>query len=191
MPKICSICTYPQREQIDIEIVNGTSVRDIAARFSVSRSSVGRHRVNCHKAIIASTLESSKAAELLEAVKQAAGSEVGVTSLTRADEMFRRSRKAVIEAFKSKDYRIAFIGLREARGYLELIAKLTGESDRAERPREYGPMFVFQGSCGIDFGGRLAVTANQQRNRLEGRNVTPTEPIETTREASPEPGEDE
>src|SRR4029450_3692814 len=93
----------------------------------LSRSSVGRHRVNCHKAIIASTLENSKAAELLEAAKQAEGSEVGVTSLTRADEMFRRSRKVVIEAFKRKDYKIAFMGLREARGYLELIAKMSGE----------------------------------------------------------------
>jgi hypothetical protein len=105
MPKECSVCISGNREQIDIEIVNGTTVRDIAARFSLSRSSIGRHRVNCHKAIIASTLENSKAAELLEAAKQAEGSEAGVTSLTRADEMYRRSRRAVMKPLSGRTTR--------------------------------------------------------------------------------------
>ena len=171
MPKECSICISPNREQIDIEIVNGTSVRDIAARFSLSRSSVGRHRVNCHKAIIASTLENSKAAELLEAAKQAEGSEVGITSLTRADEMYRRSRKAVIEAFKRKDYKVAFMGLREARGYLELIAKMNGELNGGEASRPPVPMFL------LPENARISVAPNQPMlpagDQPPMRNVTP------------------
>jgi len=167
MPKECTVCISPNREQIDIEIVNGTSVRDIAARFSLSRSSVGRHRVNCHKAIIASTLENSKSAELLEAAKQAGGAEAGVTSLTRADEMYRRSRKAVIEAFKRKDYKVAFMGLREARGYLELIAKMNGELTAAEASRPPVPMFV------LPEGAKIAVTVNRQDSQPPMRNVTP------------------
>src|SRR5262245_28286982 len=70
MPKFCSVCTSPHREQIDIELVNGSSIRAIAGRFSLSRSSVGRHRQNCHQAIVASTLEGTKAGKLLEAQKK-------------------------------------------------------------------------------------------------------------------------
>ena len=139
MPQQCSICTGNKREGMDIELVNGISIRDIAVKFQVSRSAVGRHRKACHQAIIASTMENSKAAELLEAAKQ---SESEVSSLTRADEMFRRTRKAVIEAFKRKDYRIAFGGLREARGYLELIAKMSGEFDAEPSARIHRPMFI-------------------------------------------------
>jgi hypothetical protein len=144
MPKLCSICTSQYREQIDIEIVNGASLRVIAARFSLSRSAVGRHRLTCHQAIVASTLEDSKAAELLESVKEAEGSEAGVTSLTRAGEMFRKCRKASNEAFKRGDLKTGFLGAREARGYLELIAKLSGEFLKPEGDeRRHQPMFTF------------------------------------------------
>jgi len=140
VPKDCSICISSNREQIDIEIINGTSVRDIAARFKLSRSSVGRHRVNCHKAIVASTLEAARAGELLEAAKQ---TDNEVTSLSRADEMFRRCRKAAIEAFKRGDLKAGFQGAREARGYLELVAKLRGDLEAQEATRTYQPMFAF------------------------------------------------
>src|SRR5262245_18859961 len=113
MPKLCSVCTSPHRGEIDIEIVNGTSVRDIARRFSLSHSSVGRHRVNCHQAIIASALEDSKAGELLEAAKENEGADAGVTSLTRAGEMYRKCRKASFEAMKRGDLKTAFLGTKE------------------------------------------------------------------------------
>jgi hypothetical protein len=144
VPKLCTICTSQYREQIDIEIVNGTSIRVIAGRFSLSRSAVGRHRVTCHQAIIASTLEDSKAAELLESIKEAEGSDAGVTSLTRAGEMFRKCRKASNEAFKRGDLKTGFLGAREARGYLELFAKLNGEFLKPEGDeRRHQPMFTF------------------------------------------------
>ncbi len=177
MPKECSICISNKREEIDIDVVNGVSVRDIGRKHRLASSTVGRHRKNCHQAIIQTALEGTKAAELVEAAKNA---EVDVTSVSRADEMFRRSRKAVIEAFKRKDYKIAFMGLREARGYLELIAKMNGELNAAESERTYQPMFVLHGDMQIDFGGHIrpAVTMNQQP---EIRDITPQElPAETT-----------
>jgi hypothetical protein len=143
MPKLCTICTSQYREEIDIEIVRGASIRVIAARFSLSRSAVGRHRVTCHQAIIASTLEDSKAAELLEAAKETEGTDAGVTSLSRADEMFRKCRKAAFEAMRRKDLRNAFQGAREARGYLELAAKLRGDFFTPDSERPHQPMFTF------------------------------------------------
>jgi|SRR5215510_432615 len=151
MPKICTVCRCLQREQIDLEIVNGTSIRDIAKRFDMSHSSVGRHRKNCHQAIVAATLESSKAAELLEAAREA---DEEATSLNRAMEMYRRCRKAAIEAFRRGDLKTGFLGAREARGYLDLIAKLSGEFSTSEPARQHQPMFTFQDPFAhIHFGG--------------------------------------
>jgi hypothetical protein len=178
MPKLCTICTSQYREQIDIEIVNGTSIRVIASRFSLSRSAVGRHRVTCHKAIIASTLEDSRAAELLEAAKEAEGVDVGVTSLSRAAEMFRKCRKASNEAFKRGDTKTALLAAKEARGYLELMAKLNGEFSNSESAeKRYAPMFVFAKPLNIDFGGGPAMLPDgKQTDQID---VTP-ERIEAT-----------
>jgi hypothetical protein len=143
MPKLCTICTSQYRQEIDILIVNETPIRVIAARFSLSRSAVGRHRVTCHQAIVASTLEDSKAAELLESIKEAEGSEAGVTSLTRAAEMFRRCRTASNLAFKRGDLKTGFLGVREGRACLELMARLNGEFSNPEPAREVQPMFTF------------------------------------------------
>lgn len=43
----CSICSNKQRSKIEKEIVGGTSMRRIAARFSVSASAVVRHKNKC------------------------------------------------------------------------------------------------------------------------------------------------
>jgi hypothetical protein len=189
MPKLCTICTSKYREQIDIEIVNGTSIRVIAARFSLSRSAVGRHRTNCHQAIVASTLEDSRAAELLEAAKEAEGWEAGVTALTWADEMFRKCRKAIIYCEKRKDYKNMYQGLREARGLLELIAKLKGEFSNSEKAeKSYPPMFVFNTPLNIDFGGGPAMLPDGEQT--DQTDVTP-ERIETAAPPSLEREEDE
>lgn len=43
MPR-CSICTNPQRAEIDKALVAGESLRDIAGRFGTSRTTLGRHK---------------------------------------------------------------------------------------------------------------------------------------------------
>ena len=43
----CSICIHERRAEIEAQIVSQVSVRDIAGRFGVSKSSVGRHRSGC------------------------------------------------------------------------------------------------------------------------------------------------
>jgi len=42
--KSCGICIHPDRQKIEKEIINGTSLRDIAGQFSVSKSSLARHK---------------------------------------------------------------------------------------------------------------------------------------------------
>jgi predicted transcriptional regulator len=43
MPGKCSICTHPNRLEIEKKISEGVSYRDIAKQFSVSKSAVGNH----------------------------------------------------------------------------------------------------------------------------------------------------
>lgn len=44
--KDCSICTHPQLEGINQELLNGISVRKIAEKYGVGRMSLERHKVN-------------------------------------------------------------------------------------------------------------------------------------------------
>lgn len=44
--KPCSLCIHPCRADIDAELSKGTSVREVARRYAVAKSAVGRHRVH-------------------------------------------------------------------------------------------------------------------------------------------------
>jgi len=46
MAKACSVCTHLAVAEIDSEIVRGSSYRDIAGRFGVSKSAVGLHALS-------------------------------------------------------------------------------------------------------------------------------------------------
>lgn len=48
MARPCSICTSPLRGEIELALQRGLSVRQVAGRFSVSRSSIDRHVNNGH-----------------------------------------------------------------------------------------------------------------------------------------------
>jgi hypothetical protein len=44
MPRACSICTHPDRLAIETALGSGTPLRTIAARWSVSKTALLRHR---------------------------------------------------------------------------------------------------------------------------------------------------
>lgn len=47
MPRTCTVCSHPEREAIDRELVAGeASFRNIAERFSVSAAALHRHKVD-------------------------------------------------------------------------------------------------------------------------------------------------
>jgi len=66
MGNTCSICKHSARQYIDLELVKGTSYRDIEAQFSgeISRSALGRHKKN-H--IPESLVKAQKAEEISKA----------------------------------------------------------------------------------------------------------------------------
>ena len=48
MPRKCSICTHPKREEIEKAILRGDSFRRISTDFDVSEEAVRRHKNNDH-----------------------------------------------------------------------------------------------------------------------------------------------
>lgn len=120
MPRVCTVCTHPDRPAIDQALVNGKGVRETAALFRVSEDAVGRHK----ETHLPSTL-----------VKAAVAAEVA-----RADDLLGQlaalrqdARRIGTKAEDIGDLKTALAGVRELVRIVELTAKLIGELD--ERPQ--------------------------------------------------------
>lgn len=62
MPRVCTICTHPEREAIDAAIVGGESYRSITERFSVSAGAIARHKTDHIPATLAQATEAQEIA---------------------------------------------------------------------------------------------------------------------------------
>ncbi len=114
MPRICTVCTHPQKEDINKLLVAGTPSRNIAARFGASASAVFRHKQD-------------HLPRALVAAAEARGITHGASLLDQLRDLQARARQILDEAANSGDLRTALMAVREARGCVELIAKATGE----------------------------------------------------------------
>jgi hypothetical protein len=114
------VCTHPKREEVDRALVEGVSAAEISGRYrTVGERAVRRHRSNHLPAKLVMAEKAAEVAEadtLLEQVKDLQGHAYSI--LDRAEE--------------AGELRTALSAIREARGNLELLAKLLGELD--ERP---------------------------------------------------------
>ncbi len=114
MPRTCTVCTHPQKENINKLLVAGTPSRNIAARFGASASAVFRHKQD-------------HLPRALVAAAEARGIAHGASLLDQLRDLQTRARQILEEAANSGDLRTALMAVREARGCVELIAKTTGE----------------------------------------------------------------
>jgi hypothetical protein len=51
MPRTCTTCTHPHREEIDRRLLDGAPLRNIAKQFSVSSASLFRHNKHISKTL--------------------------------------------------------------------------------------------------------------------------------------------
>ena len=116
----CTVCSHPDRQAIDEALVLGTSQRQLAATFSLSKDAVRRH----HAAHLSPALR--KVAE----TRQTGGAAKAVDELA---ELRERARRLLDAAEAKGDLRNAGALIGQLRGIVELLAKLTGELD--ERPQ--------------------------------------------------------
>jgi hypothetical protein len=119
VPRSCTICEHPDREAIDRSLVGDASNLSVSSLFGVSESAVRRHKAN-HlpaKLVMAQAAEEvAQADDLLQQVRDLQGRVLAILGKAEA----------------AGDLRTALGAIREARGNLELLAKLLGELD--ERP---------------------------------------------------------
>ena len=118
MPRRCTICTHPQREEIDRALVEGESFRNMARRFGVSLGALHRHRTHIRDDV----------QQAIEAKAVRSGRSV----LDRIRELNREARSLLEEARSRGRYAAAVQAIGAATRLLELEAKLLGELD--ERP---------------------------------------------------------
>jgi hypothetical protein len=128
----CSICNHPKRVEIDKALIDGGSYRDVAGRFGVSRSAVGRHKRNGHiaeKIAKVARKKEIKEAEAIDAVVLAHEvQEVANAGSILAEVSALKTRAlAILDNAESEGTREACMALREVRGIVELLAKVRGE----------------------------------------------------------------
>src|SRR4051794_3551963 len=119
MPRVCTICTHPDRPAIDMMLVNGKPLRDIAGRFGTSKSALERHQVQHLPASLAEARRAEEAARADDLLGQLLG--------LQAD-----ARRIGKKAEDTGDLKTALAGVRELVRIVELTAKLVGELN--ERP---------------------------------------------------------
>jgi hypothetical protein len=119
MPRSCTVCEHPEKDAIDRTLVGGASNRSVASLYDVSEAAVRRHKAN-H--LPAKLIMAEKAAEVVEADNL----------LDQVKWLQSRAYGILDRAEEAGELRTALSAIREARGNLELLAKLLGELD--ERP---------------------------------------------------------
>lgn len=113
MPRTCTVCNHAERSEIDRALLSGEPYRNIAQRFGTSPTALYRHKEHLPNELVKAQAaeEVAQADNLLEQVK---------SLQTRALSILDRADAA-------GDLRTALSAIREARGNLELLAKLLGE----------------------------------------------------------------
>jgi hypothetical protein len=120
MPRSCTICAHPKREEIDHHLVGDSSNLSVSSLFGVSESAIRRHKGN-H--LPAKLVLAEKAAEVAEADNL----------LAQVQDLQTRTLAILEAAEHTQQHRTALGAIREARSNLELLAKLLGELD--DRPQ--------------------------------------------------------
>lgn len=110
MPRTCTICNHPKREPIERSLLSGNPLRTIAERWSVSKTSLLRHKTD-H--LSASLVKSQEAKEVLRADNLL--DQVRALQ-TRTENLFGEAENILTLALKSKDLRTALAAIRELSG---------------------------------------------------------------------------
>jgi hypothetical protein len=122
MPVACTICSHPELNAINLDIMQKVPIRDIAAHYGVSASSVQRHSVS-H--LNDNTMRSlAIRGDANELVQQGIATDAKMVYSLLA-ENFATARSIQQRAVDSEDPNLALKALKEARESLALLQKFT------------------------------------------------------------------
>lgn len=109
----CTVCNHPRRAEIDRLLVEKVSLRDIAGQTGTTRSALHRHTQHIPGALVAAK-EAGKVADagtLLDRVQGLTAQAISILDAAKADGK----------------HQTALAAIREVRGCLELLGKVSGE----------------------------------------------------------------
>ena len=113
MARTCTVCTHAERAAIDQALVAGGPYRGIAQHFGASPDAVLRHKADHIPERLAAAKDAADAAaadDLLAQVRELRGHALDILAATKEGA--------------DRDYRVALGAIREARGCIELSAKV-------------------------------------------------------------------
>jgi hypothetical protein len=113
LPPKCSVCSHPDRAEIDQAILEGLAFRIIAQRFDLHPSAVCRHKKH-----IQSDLVKAKEAEIVTQADDLLGKLTGLEA---------EARRIGGLAETTGDLRLALQAIRELVRIVEIMAKIRGE----------------------------------------------------------------
>ena len=120
MPRSCTVCIHEARPEIDRALIAGEAFRHIATRFDTSTGALQRHKADHLPVRLAKAQEAEEVAQADDL-------------LCQVQDLQARALAILDKAEEAGELRTALSAIREARGNLELLAKLLGELD--ERPQ--------------------------------------------------------
>jgi hypothetical protein len=112
--KKCLVCTSEDCDAINEKLIAGLSVRKVAEEYGMSKSAVQSHRAN-------------HLPRLLVKAKQAAEIDAADKLVERIENLYTRAYELIDKAEKNKSFTGAVAAIREARGSLELLARISGD----------------------------------------------------------------
>jgi hypothetical protein len=114
VPQPCSICTHPEREAIDAALVAGVPNRRIAAQYGMGETSVRRHKDAHIPPLVAQAHDAAVVFSADALTAQITG-------------LLARGFAILDKSERGDSITDMCAAMREVRGVLTLIAKITGE----------------------------------------------------------------
>jgi hypothetical protein len=130
MPRTCTICSHPKRTEIDAALLRSDSLRSIVEHCSVSMGSLVRHRDRHLPVTIAHA-------------KEVRETEMGESLLEQARGLHARALGILERADAAGQLETALKAIREVRGILELLGKLSGQlEDQRATPQRIEVVYI-------------------------------------------------
>jgi len=114
MARKCKVCSHPKLNEINQSLIKSRNISELSRKYEIPWDSLKRHKELHLPALLQKAQEA-------EEVSQAD------TLLAQVEELKAKAWKLLNKAERAGDLRTALSGVREAKGCLELLAKLQGE----------------------------------------------------------------
>lgn len=115
----CTVCTHPERGLVERDITAGVPNTQVAAKHGLSKDAVRRHRDRHLSAALRGVLTKRD-------------DQLGSRALDRLEGLYGRAEGILDAATAEGKAAMSLAAIKELRGIVELLARLTGELD--ERP---------------------------------------------------------